>query len=106
MSFVAYKPIIALLTVAIVAIPAYAMPKITVTKRLNIEGITEVQIYNETRKELACYVAIDGQKRKFRLLPFTSSDWYKSNSPAFKHTDYSTWCDYIEFHPRYKQYKN
>ncbi len=83
-----------------------AMPKITVTKRINLQGFTEVRLHNETRKELACYVAIDGQKRKFRLLPLTSSDWYKADSPAYKHTDFSTWCDFIEFHPRYKNYDN
>ncbi len=84
----------------------YALPKITVLKRIDINNFVEVQVANETLKELACFVAIDGHKRKFRLPPRITSQWYKATDVRYKHTDFRVWCDYIEFHPQYKNYNN
>ena len=105
MSTSSYSKLMVLLSCTCLAFAVSALPKFNVIKRLDINGITEVRLHNETRRELACYVAIDGQKRKFRLLPLTYSNWYKANSPDFKHTDFSIWCDHIEFHPQYKKYR-
>jgi len=79
-----------------------SMPKITVNKRVNQEGYLVVTVKNNTQEPLACYVAINGQKIRFKLISLATSKPYKTTSKAQDHTDISTWCDYLEFHPRYK----
>lgn len=68
------------------------------------EQFIRAKVVNKTKKQLACYLAINGYKIKFRLPPFQSSRWYKATSTRFTHKDFSTWCDYIEHHPEYKKY--
>jgi len=80
----------------------FSMPKITVNKKVNQQGYVEVTVKNNTQEPLACYVAINGQKVRFKLIPLALSKRYKATSKAQEHTDISTWCDYLEFHPRYK----
>lgn len=82
-----------------------ALPKFTVQTRLNNDKFTQMKITNDTLKELACYIAIDGFKRKFTLLPKDSTDWYTATDIRFKYSDFRTWCDFIEFYPEYKKYK-
>lgn len=68
------------------------------------ERFIRAKVINKTKRQLACYLAINGYKIKFRLPPFQSSRWYKATSTRFTPKDFSTWCDYIEHHPEYKKY--
>jgi len=70
-----------------------------------VDGYAQVKVLNNIRKELACYVAIDGHKSKFRLPPLKASRWHIANSKRYNHTNFSTWCDLLEFYPQYKKYK-
>jgi len=70
-----------------------------------IDGYAQIKVLNNIKKELACYVAIDGHKSKFRLPPLKASQWHKATSKRYDHTNFSTWCDLIEFYPQYKKYK-
>lgn len=81
-----------------------ALPKVRIDHGKNPQGIPRVSIYNETSLTLACYVAIDGYKKKFVLQPFNSSRWYSATSNLYNHSHFSTWCDSLEFHPEYKKY--
>jgi len=69
------------------------------------DGYAQVKVLNNIREELACYVAIDGHKSKFRLPPHKASQWHTANNRNYDHTNFSTWCDLIEFYPQYKKYK-
>jgi hypothetical protein len=85
----------------------------TQAKNTNIEmvhgystdGYARIKVINNIKKELACYVAIDGHKSKFRLPSQKASRWYKANNKHYDHTNFSTWCGLIEFYPQYKKYK-
>ena len=90
-----------LLLIALLSIDAFAMPLITIKHDRNRVGLARVQIMNETLRTLACYVAIDGHKIKFKLTARQNSRWYKATDVRFNHTHFSTWCDYIELHPEY-----
>ena len=92
-------------TLCCFSINAIALPKFTVQTRLNNDQFTQMKITNDTLKELACYIAIDGFKRKFTLLPKDSTDWYTATDIRFKYSDFRTWCDFIEFYPEYLKYK-
>jgi len=74
-----------------------AMPKITVSHDINQQQFVRVKVKNETRQVLGCYVAIDGYKQKFTLTALAESRWYKATDRRFKYTDFSVWCDYIEY---------
>ena len=87
------------------SVSSIAAPKINILTRLNNDKFTQVRITNGTLKELACYVAIDGFKRKFTLLPKDSSEWYTATDVRYKYSDFRTWCDFIEFYPEYQKYK-
>jgi len=63
-----------------------------------------IKVINETNRDLACYVGIDGWKIKFRLPPHKHSKWYKATDPRYTYNSFTTWCDYIERHPAYRQY--
>ena len=94
---------ILLLLVLMAAFDVLAMPKIEITHDRNVQNLARVQISNETRKELICFVAIDGHKIKFRLKPLNTSKWYKATDTRFNSSHFSTWCDFIELYPRYQQ---
>ena len=87
------------------AIQAEARPNTTTKYSKNLNGYVRAKIVNEMTRALACYVAIDGYKIKFRLAPRRASKWYSATDTAYKYTDFSTWCDYIELHPSYLEYK-
>lgn len=89
-------------TLLVVSEFAIAKPKTQTTFARSLEGFTRVKIENETNRVLACYVAIDGHKIRFKLPPYAHSKWYKSTDTRFTHKNFSTWCDYIEFHPEYE----
>ena len=69
------------------------------------DGHVRVKIVNKMASTLACYIAIDGHKIKFRLLPLQASKWHSSTNKSYKYTDFSTWCGYIEQYPVYVEYK-
>lgn len=70
----------------------------------SLEGFPRMQIKNQSNQELACWVAIDGFKKKFRLPQFTTSQWITVYDKRYNYQNFSTWCDNIEHHPEYRQY--
>lgn len=80
---------------------AYARPNTNTIFNVTNDGYTRAQIINNTPNLLACYVAIDGFRIKFRLRPLQRSIWYKATDTRFNYKDFSSWCDYIENHPEY-----
>ena len=84
---------------------AQAKPKITVITNYSLDNFARIKVLNETTHRLACYVAIDGFKIKFRLQPKRASIWFKANDTRFKPSSFSYWCDYLELYPQYKKYK-
>mgnify|MGYP000160590106 CR=1 FL=1 len=83
---------------------ADAKPKIKIKYGYSLDGFVRVQVKNETNKDLACWVAIDGFKKKFRLPPKMTSQWVTANDKRYTYTNFSTWCDYIDLHPEYQKY--
>lgn len=81
----------------------FALPKITVQHQRNIKNLAEIQVTNQTIETLICYVAIDGHKVYFRLLAQQPSQWYKATDTRFNSSHFSTWCDYLSSHPRFKK---
>ena len=80
---------------------AYAKPRIEVMHGFTLDGFARVKIINRIPVELACFVAIDGHKAKFKLNALAESKWYKATDKRFKYTDFHIWCDYLELHPEY-----
>jgi len=85
------------------AFTSQAMPKIMVEHGRTLDGFAQVKVTNETIKPLACHVAIDGHKIRFKLQARQASQWYKANDKRYQHTDFSVWCDYLELHPKYNK---
>ncbi|GLX78463.1 hypothetical protein tinsulaeT_18030 [Thalassotalea insulae] len=83
---------------------ATSKPKTEVLYRYTPEGYAQIQVQNKTTKELACWIAIDGFKKKFRLPPLTTSQWFTASDKRYDYTSFSSWCDYIELYPQYKNY--
>jgi hypothetical protein len=81
---------------------ALAMPKINVKHQRNAEGFAEVQVSNETMKNLICHVAMDGHKILFRLKAIEYSKWYTATDIQYNHTHFSVWCDYLKLHPNFQ----
>tara|TARA_R110000772_G_scaffold74292_4_gene161931 strand:+ start:962 stop:1270 length:309 start_codon:yes stop_codon:yes gene_type:complete len=81
-----------------------ASPKITISFG-DSNGFAQVKIKNETFEPLACYVAIDGHRIKFQLQVKSSSPWISATDKQFNYQNFSTWCDYLEIHPKYKSYQ-
>lgn len=82
-----------------------AQPKTSVEHGRSLDGFARVRINNLITQELACYVAIDGYKVKFRLPALNTSRWITTTDTKFDHSNFSTWCDYLTFHPKYKEYR-
>jgi hypothetical protein len=89
---------------SMISFSAVALPKISIEHQRNALDIPRVKVTNETTLTLACYVAIDGFKKRFVLTPFNSSRWYSASSKRYNHTHFKTWCDSIEFYPHYKKH--
>ena len=83
----------------------HALPKFKVLKNKNAQGISRIKLTNETNSTLACFIAIDGYKKKFILGPFNDSKWYAATDIRFNHTDFRTWCNLLEFYPHYEKYR-
>jgi hypothetical protein len=79
-----------------------AKPKVTIKHQRNAQGFAQVQVSNATMEILACYVAIDGYKVKFRLMSLQPSQWYTATDTRFNHKNFSVWCDYLSLHPEYQ----
>mgnify|MGYP005990181501 CR=1 FL=1 len=90
---------------AIISPMSMALPKVNLTFGESERGFARVQIHNDTFEMLACYVAIDGHKVKFQLQPKASTDWITATDKRFNYKNFSTWCDYLEVHPKYKAYR-
>jgi hypothetical protein len=82
-----------------------AKPKTKTLYGRSLDGFAQVKIKNNTTESLACYVAIDGFKIKFRLLALRESKWYTTNDKRFEYHNFSTWCDYLDQYPEYLKYK-
>jgi len=82
-----------------------ALPKVTVTFGESLNGFSRVRIKNETFVPLACFVAIDGYKTKFQLRAKSTSRWITTTDKRFNYRNFSTWCDYLEIHPKYNAYQ-
>ena len=83
---------------------SWAKPKTVTTFNVNAAGFTQVRITNDTLVVWACYVAIDGFKKKFRLRAKTTSQWITATDTRYNYQNFSTWCDYLELHPKYNNY--
>ncbi len=84
---------------------AQARPKTKTIYGHNLEGFARVKIKNNTTESLACYVAINGFKVKFRLAALRESKWYTATDKGFSYRNFSTWCGYLAEHPEYLKYK-
>jgi len=83
---------------------SWSKPKTTITFNVNSAGFTQVKIKNETLTALACFVAIDGFKKRFRLRAKSTSIWITATDTRYNYQNFSTWCDYLSVHPKYKVY--
>jgi hypothetical protein len=92
-------------TAFIISPVIWALPKITVTFGESSNGFSQVKIKNETEESLACFVAIDGYKAKFRLRMRSTSRWITTTDTRYTYRNFSTWCDYLEVYPNYKAYQ-
>lgn len=82
-----------------------AKPHTSTVYSKNLEGHVRVKIINEMSRTLACFVAIDGYKMKFRISALHASKWYSATHKSYKYTDFSTWCGDIKLYPAYLEYK-
>lgn len=89
-------------TLLILSFSSQAKPKILIKHQRDANNLAEIKIINQTAKKLICYIAIDGHKIKFTLLPRQPSKWYRATDPSFSHQNFSTWCDYLSLHPKYQ----
>jgi hypothetical protein len=83
---------------------SWSLPKVTVTFNKTAAGFTQVKIRNETLESLACFVAIDGFQKKFQLRAKSSTQWITATDTRYNYQNFSTWCDYLDVHPKYKAY--
>ncbi|OKY25606.1 hypothetical protein [Thalassotalea sp. PP2-459] len=93
-----------LLCLALFTITASAKSNIKPIFGYSLKGFPRMQIKNESNQELACWVAIDGFKKKFRLPQFTTSQWITVYDKRYNYQNFSTWCDNIKHHPEYRKY--
>ena len=82
----------------------HAKPKTKTTYGFNLDEFAQVKIKNNTTESLACYVAIDGYKIKFRLPALRQSKWYTATSKRFTYRNFSTWCDFLSLYPEYSKF--
>jgi len=84
----------------------HAKPKTKTIYGRSLDGFPRVKIKNNTTESLACYVAVDGYKVKFRLQALRESKWYTATDKRFNYRNFSTWCDFLTLHPEYLKYKS
>jgi len=85
--------------------PVSAQPKIAVQHQRSAKNLAQIKVTNQTIETLICYVAIDGHKIYFRLQANQPSKWYKATDTRMNSSNFSTWCDYLYLHPKYKKKK-
>jgi hypothetical protein len=83
------------LLILLMTFEVISAPKITIKHQRNAEGFAQIQITNESMEKLICYIAIDGHKIKFRLMPIQPSKWYTATDTRFNHQNFSVRCDYL-----------
>ncbi len=93
------------LGVGFIPLSSQALPKFSVEHGKRPDGTPRVKITNETTATLACYVAIDGHKKKFVLGAYNSSIWYAAANNRYNHTSFRTWCGLLELYPKYEKYR-
>jgi len=81
-----------------------AKPKTKTIYGRNLDGFPQVKVKNNTTESLACFVAIDGYKVKFRLPASGQSKWYTASDKRFSYKSFSTWCDFLTLYPEYSKY--
>jgi hypothetical protein len=101
MSSLTFRVLI-IVTLTSVSAPAAAMPNIRTEFGKTPDGFVRVKVFNQTNRDLACYVGIDGRKIKFRLTRNNQSTWYKATDTRYTYKSFTTWCDYIESYPEYQ----
>ena len=84
---------------------AQAKPKTKTIYGHSLDGFARVKIKNNTTENLACYIAINGYKVKFRLPSLRESKWYTATDKRFAYRNFSTWCVYLSQNPEYLKYK-
>lgn len=82
-----------------------AKPNIYVEHSHTLEGFAKSRVKNNTIKDLACYMSIDGYKIKYVLPALSLSRWFMATDKAFNHTHFSTWCGYLSLYPQYERYR-
>ena len=93
-----------LLALAVTSFDAKALAKTRTIYSYSPSGFIQAKIKNETTKELACWIGINGFRHKFRLTALAESRKITANDKRYNYTSINTWCDFIEFHPQYKKY--
>lgn len=83
----------------------HAKPNIYVEHSHTQAGYAKSRVKNNTIKDLACYMAIDGYKIKYVLPALSISRWFIATDKAFNHTHFSTWCGYLTLYPQYERYR-
>jgi hypothetical protein len=83
----------------------HAKPKTKTIYSRNLDGFAQVKIKNNTTESLACYVAIDGYKIKFRLQALRESKWYTATDKRFQYRSFNSWCDFLTLYPEYLKYQ-
>jgi len=96
--------LLAIFSFVVASFYAQAKPKTKTIHGYSLDGFARTKIKNETIRDLACWVAIDGHKYKFRLPALSESKWYTTNDTRYNYTNFRIWCDYIDFHPEYQNY--
>ena len=81
--------------ILLVSFNVMSHPKTLEKHRRNAKGFAEVQVINNTRVTLLCYVAIDGHKIRFRLQPRQPSTWYAATHKGYNYKNFSIRCDYL-----------
>jgi len=102
------KLIIIILITALIFLISNAVQAKPKTKTIyghSLDGFARVKIKNNTTENLACYVAINGYKIKFRLAALRESKWYTATDKRLSYKNFSTWCDYLSLNPEYLKYK-
>jgi hypothetical protein len=105
MKLLTYYKVVVLIAFLLVSTVTQAKPRIKSVFGHNLDGFARVKVINESTADLACYVAINGFKKKFRLPPLKESKWYAATDKRFNYKHFSTWCDYIDLHPEYKKFE-
>ena len=107
MNFFQFKLVVFITLIACISMfscTVFSKPKITTFFEKTATGFIKAKIKNESAEKLACYIAIDGHKKKFRLSGNMESKWYAATDKRFTHKNFSIWCDYLEFYPQYQHY--